>query len=327
MSPEPNDQIVTEPTLGDEDLQQWLTSLGDGAEIVLPSLAVGQPQPATGEETPDEPDDRDESLDDESEETPPAQPEGTQADHFTINGQQFAREDIERLYNFDQYMRSNPDVARRVNDAITQPSAGAPTVPEATTTSGAGTTEPVTEWKDPEPPDFLDLEDPAQRFQWDTHVATQKAFYDREQRDRKFFEQQAQVQQQNTARQAQQDMQAALTTFTQAHPNLNEDDIVKIRQAAVPFIDGMMKQLPPVEALTRSMEVAAVMDTDLRAKITDPAVRTRTNQQRTTHRKARLGEISGSPRSAPKTESRPAFTSDKEFLNALASEFSEHMNR
>lgn len=331
MPPEPNDQMVTAQELGDEDLQQWLTSLGDGAEIELPSLSLGgplnpptptdtDPTGGTDESDPDEPADDG----DEPEEVPaPAQATGD-ADHFVINGEQFSRDDIERLYNFDQYMRANPDVAQRVNTAIAFPQTPAGQPPVSETPPPADT---PTEFQAPEPPDFLDLEDPAQKFQWDTHVATQRAFFDREQRDNKFFQQQAQERIVNQQRQAEQDMASALTTFKQAHPNLNEDDIVKIRQAAGPFIDGMMKQLPPTDALVRSMEVAAVMDNDLRAKIQDPTVHTRTNHQQRQRNKQRLGAISGSPRSAPKTESRPAYSSDKDFLNALAQEFSEHMQR
>lgn len=325
--PLPNDQVITGAELGDDDLQQWLTSIGDGAEIELPSLSLGTPTPTpTGEAPDDEPDDEDD--DEPPEGAPPAQPTGEAPDSFTIgDGRTLSRADAERLYSFDQYMRANPDKAAAVNAALastTPPTVGGqPPVP----TPPAPASE-TPEWKEPEPPDYLDLEDPSQKFTWESHVATQKALFDRDQRDNQLFAQQAQERQANTVRQAQQDTAAAVATFKQVHPNLNEDDIAAIRKASVPFIDGMLKNLPPVEALGRAMEVAAVMDDDLRAKIQDPTVRTRSNKEQTRHRKARLGEISGSPRSAPKTEpTRPVYTSDKDFLNALAAEFSEHMQR
>ncbi len=344
MPPEPNDQMVTEPELGDAELQQWLTSVADGADIQLPGLDIGVPP--SSRKPPEQlhtDDDLTGGVDDESpdddDETPNEPPEGAPAgapqagtDFFEINGQQFAREDIERLYNFDQYMRSNPDVAQRVNAAIAgQGPTGQATVPDPSqATTDQGRTEPpvVEEWKDPEPPEFLDLEDPAQKFQWDTHVATQKALFNNEQRQRQFFAQQAEQTNRRNVQQAQQDMATALASFKQVHPNLNEDDIAKIRNLAGPFVEGMMKQLPAVEALSRSMEVAGMMDNDLRDKLMDTTVRTKTEKQQSRHRKGRLGEISGAGRSAPRTEqARPAFTSDKEFLNALASEFSEHMQR
>lgn len=334
MPPEPNDQMVTEPELGDAELQQWLTSVGDGAEIDLPGLDIGVPvssrKPASelhgaeqgggfvaqNDEPDDEPDDEE-----DDDEIPDLVPDAQ--DFFTINGQQFARADIERLYNFDQYMRSNPDVAQRVNDAITgqAPTGQAPV-------SAAPETTPDPEWKEPEPPEFLDLEDPVQKFQWETHVATQRVLFQNEERQRKFFAAQAAEQNRRNSFQAQQDMSSALSSFKQSHPNLNDDDIAKVRQLATPFVEGMLKQLPPVEALTRSMEVAGMMDSDLRPKLIDTTVKTPTERQRSHRRKARLGEISGTGRSAPRTEpNRPAFTSDKDFLNALAAEFSEHMQR
>lgn len=320
--------MVTQPDIGDEELQQWLTSVGDGAEIVLPSLNIGETPPRMqgdddeeiepGTDTPD---------DDDTPQEPPAPEETTDADYFTINGNRFERADIERLYNFDQYMRANPDVAQRVNDAIVTsptretPPAGSPPVPEAPAETSA-------EFEAPEPPDFLDLEDPVHRFQWESHVGNLKALHDRDQQTNRAFAQMAADRQAQTERQAATDMQQALATFTEAHPNLNDDDIAKIRQAAAPFVEGMLKQLPPVEALARSMEVAAVMDNDIRDKMMDPTVKTQTDKQRSRHRKERLGQISGSPRSAPRTEpSRPAYTSDKEMLNDLAAAFSEQMQR
>jgi hypothetical protein len=333
MAPE-NEQTLTND-IGDTELEQWLTSVGDGAEINLPGLDIGIPvsrqqqqvvsQGDTDDDSDtddtDDSDDTDDGNDDTEATTSSAQPT-VDADSFTINGQQFPRADIERLYQFDQYMRSNPDVAKRLNDAIATPASTAEsTVPAAQATA---TSE---EYTAPDPPEFLDLDDPVQKFQWDNHVATQKVLHDNEQRQRQFFQTQAQERQATLNRQAQQDMDQALSTFKQQYPNLNDDDITHIRAAAGPFIEGMMKQLSPTDALVRSMEVAGMMDENVRNKMTDVTTKTPTDKQKTRHRKARLGEISGSGRSAPRTESRPSFTSDKEMLNALANEFSEQMQR
>lgn len=335
MPPENNQAIETD--IGDAELQQWLTSVGDGAEIELPALSLGGPfQPPertapTGEEpTGEEPDDEEPDPDDEDVDEPPegtpAPQAGATADTFSINGQEFARADIERLYNFDQYMRANPDVAQRVNDAIATPvpapsGGGQPPVSEAPTPAS-------TEYIAPEPPEFLDLDDPAQKFQWDSHLATQKVLFDQAQAQQRFFAQQAETQKQVSTRQAQADMDQALSVFKTAHPNLNDDDIIAIRKAAGPFVPGMLAQLSPVEALTRSMEVGGMMDETLRAKLTDPELRTRTAAEQRKHRKRISGQISGSPRSAPKGETtRPAYQSDKDFLNDLAQGFNEAMQR
>jgi hypothetical protein len=119
-------------------------------------------------------------------------------------------------------------------------------------------------------------------------------------------------------------MASALELFQKAHPNLNDDDIAAIRKEAVPFVEGMMKTLPPVQALARSMEVAGWANNDLRPKLMDSTVTTPSNKEKAHRRKQRLGELAGTPRSAPKTESgRVTFTSDKDMVNQLAQAFAE----
>jgi hypothetical protein len=343
--PENEQQIYADADLGDAELQQWLTSVGDGADINLPGLDIGLPtgvrnieagmarvDKTTTDQLPNgEEEDDDEPEDDETPIDPPTPDPTAQTsstpDFIEVNGQQIPRADIERLYQFDQYLRANPDAAQRVQAAIPAPTAtsagGQPNVP-----SPPAPANQVAEFEEPTPPDFLDLDDPAQKFQWDSHVATQKALFDRDQRDTRLFAQQAQERQAQTNRQAAVDMTTALDKFKQTHPNLNEDDITKIRKAAGPFVGGMLAQLPPVDALIRSMEVGGMMDDDIRTKLTDPTVRTQSEKTKTRHRKARLGELSGSGRSAPKTDTaRPTFTSDKDFINAIAQELSESMQR
>lgn len=353
--PENNQQIYADADLGDAELQQWLTSLGDGAQINLPGLDIGLPtgvrninagidrvnkevtdQTITGEGGEEEDDDTDDTDDTDIDDTPnevdgqtpdPTTPPSGTPDFIELNGQQIPKADIQRLYEFDRFLRDNPDAAQRVQAAIPAPTTpsvgGPPNVPPATTP-----TNQVTEFTEPTPPEWMDLDDPQTKWQWDNHVAGQKAIFDQGQRQQQFLAQQQQTQRETVNRQAAVDMGTALDQFKQAHPNLNEDDIVAIRKAAGPFVGGMMAQLPPVQALVRSMEVGGMMDDDMRAKLTDPTVRTPSEKTKTRHRKARLGELSGSPRSAPKTDTaRPTFTSDKDFINAIAQELSESMQR
>lgn len=343
MPPENEQAILAANEVGDDELEQWLTSVGDGADIQLPGLDIGIPPSSRREVLNNNIDqsvitndggtgeDEDEIDDDAGDDTDPTgAPQNAPAPasanapaDFTLsNGQTISREDAERLYNFDQYLRANPDKAAAVNAAIAgQPTPAQPAVPEAAAQAST--------WEEPEVPDFLDLDDPAQKFQWDTHVQTQKVLFEQEQRSQKFFQQQAETTRQSQVRQAETDMAAALVQFKTTHPNLNEDDIVAIRKAAGPFVQGMLAQLPPVEGLIRSMEVGGMMDEGLRTKLTDPTVRTRSEAQQTRHRKRISGAISGSPRSAPKGETtRPTNQmSDKDFLNELAQGFNEAMQR
>jgi hypothetical protein len=351
MPPENDQQVVTD--IGDAELEQWLTSIGDGVDVNLPGLDIGIPissrkvEPAPQEINapiaqqggPDDDDDDDDDEDDDDlpggdpsaqqQRTPdhpatPAAPDASEGEFFTVNGNQVAKADVQRLYEFDQWLRANPDAAARVQAAIpapTTPAGGPPAVPPAPEQASA------VEFEAPTPPEFLDMEDPRDKFQWDTHVASLKTTFDRDQRDKQLFAQTQQIRQESVTRQAAADMTTALGQFKQSHPNLNEDDIASIRKAAAPFLTGMMQQLAPVEALVRSMEVGGMMDDDLRSKLMDTSVRTPTEKTKTRHRKERLGALSGSARSAPKTENRPVLTSDKDLINALAQEFSESMQR
>lgn len=352
MPPLPENEQQLEADLGDAELQQWLTSVGDGAEINLPGLDIGLPtgvrnidagiartdkavtdQSITGEGGEEEDDD-----DDDEEVTDPAptgEPTGTAStattdgtpDFIEFNGKQIPKADIQRLYEFDQYLRANPDAAQRVQAAIpapTTPAVGGPSdIPPAPVQTSA-----VKEFEEPTPPEWMDLDDPQTKWQWDNHVAGQKATFDQAQQQQQFLAQQQTERTAQTNRQAAADMGIALDKFKASHPNLNEDDIVAVRKAAGPFVSGMLAQLPPVDALVRSMEVGGMMDEDLRAKLTDSTVRTPSEKNKARHRKARLGELSGSGRSAPKTDTaRPTFTSDKDFINAIAQELSESMQR
>lgn len=343
--------MMIDPATSNEDLEAWLADLeaGNGTydpSNVLPALnkaadgnVVGEhhsiPPTPTGQEG-EEPDDEEEEPDpgaDPNANQPP--PEGETepvegVDYFTVNGNRFAREDIERLYNFDQALRANPDMAQRVAQAVQPPTppggTGQPPVPQATPPATPPTSEPpvpVDEYKDPEPPEFLDLEDPAQKFMWEQHVSTQRALHDRDVAEKQRWASIQAERQQAVERQAQTDMASALDSFKKSHPNLNDEEVAKIRVAAVPFVEGMMKQLSPVDALVRSMEVAGYSDNDLRPKLLDATQQSTTSHQRSTRRKAKLGQVAGTPRSAPKTESRVSYTSDKDMVNELARAFAE----
>lgn len=314
--PDANDMMV-DPNVTSEDMDAWLQELDAGGSTydlsrTLPSLnSVAEPEPEPNPPTEPEPDTH--GHDDETQEGTgePSTPD----DGFNINGTVWPREEIERLYNFDQYLRANPDAAQRVAQAVappvrtTEPPVPAPSAPTA--------------YEAPTPPDYLDLEDPSQRFMWDNHVQMQKALHDRDERDKARWNQLNAERQEQTQRQAQVDMDSALTEFRTQHPNLNDDDIALIRQGAAPFVEGMMRQLPPVAALVRSMDAAAYMNPDLIPKLIDPTQQSQTKKQQSTTRKRNLGSISGAPRSAPKTEGRPAYTSDKDMVNQLAAAFAE----
>ena len=307
-----NDQIVDPPLTG-EDMDAFIASLESDFNyqnnINLSTLLPQGNNDEGGDD--DDTDENDDQESNEGEETPDTN------DFFTINGKQFSREEIERLYNFDQYLRANPDAATRVAQAITRPSPVSETPPQT----------PPQEFSAPEPPSELDLDDPQTKILWDQVVESRKAIWDQNQR---FAQQQQTIaagQQRLQASQAQSDMQTALNQFKEQFINLNEDDITTIRKEAGPILPSFLSQLPPVTALFRSMEVAAWANADIRKKLNDPEFKTETQATKSTTRKRKLGSISGSPASAPKTETRPQYRNDRDMVNQLAQAFQDSLGR
>lgn len=316
MPPDPNDQMV-DPQVSNDDLEAWLAELEEGnttydfstinpTAVPVPTATDPAPGEPPAEPDPEEPPDEPE---------PPATPD----DYFTINGNQFAREDIERLYNFDQYLRANPDAAQRVAAAIAPPS----TVPPQPSEPPVPAPEPETpSYTPPTPPEYLDLEDPSQKFLWERHVAVEEQLHNQNVTFQRYIAQQQAAQQEANNRQASIDMETALTTFRDSHPGLNDEDISSIRKSAGTFLPAMMQQLPPVAALVRSMEVAAWAEPSFRPRLESDTPAPTTTQKSST-RKQRLSQISGSPRSAPKTEPRVQYSTDKDMVNALANAIAE----
>lgn len=327
---DPNSQQVDPIQPSDEEMQNFLAGLGDdfeytpgtGASIANLLTKAGvkdlPPVTPTGEEEDDE-------DDDEYEEEVVTEPvTGEQPEGYIINGTLFPKEDIERLYNFDQYLRANPDTARRVNDAITQPASAAPPTGQSTVPSPP---EQADTFTPPDPPDFLDMEDARDKFSWDAHVATLKTQFDAGIQFKQQQAQLAQQQQQAHASQAQADMVTALGKFRGTFTNLNDEDMATIRKEAQAYIPGLLPTMSGADALYRSMEIAGWSNQEIKAKLENPDNPNPTTQHKAKTRKQRLGAISGSPRSAPKTDSRPLLTTDRDAINAFAQGLAESMGR
>ncbi len=72
------------------------------------------------------------------------------------------------------------------------------------------------------------------------------------------------------------------------------------------------------------MEVAAFANTDLRKRL-DAETPPPTNQHRSATRKQKLSSISGTPRSAPKVDTKPSFQNDRDMVNAFATALNDQM--
>jgi hypothetical protein len=324
ITPQSNDEDFYQIVAGDdgqtlESMDAFIKSLEQGFEY--PELAkLGQTDEQIaaeilgneGQETDeDETDDEGTSTSTPPapvvSDTPPVEPDPTLLpDHVLINGNQIPLADVQRLYEFDQYLRSNPEAAERVHAAVQ------PVVPTPEQTPPPANQELT-------PPEWMDLEDPQQKFMWDSHVSNQRLLATMVEQNN------ARAQSEINAR-AQSDMASALTRWTAAHPNFNEDQIEKVRKhgAEMNIISGVMATSPdPVTALVRVMDLAAMDDPDLRAVYLTPEVKTPTRQQRSTTRKGKLNSLGGSSGSVPRTTTTPRPMSDREAIDQFAAGLAE----
>lgn len=307
-----NDQII-EPSANAEDMNAFIKSLegsyGDNINLstFLPQGHADEPN-GDDEETPGEGDEETPGTDD------------TTDQFVTINGHQVPIADVQRLYEFDQYLRSNPDVAQRMAEAAKPAPTGQPSVSQTPTP-----TEPANEeFKPPEPPAELDLEDPRDKVIWDTHVATQKASWENRQALIQMQNQYNNDKQLAGQRKANEDMEVALDQFRTQFKNLNDDDIARIRQDAGPFVAGMIEthgQTP--QALYKAMEVAGYSNAETRLRMAGEETRQPTTRQRSETRKRKLGSISGTPTSAPKDAARPVYRNDRDMVQQFADALAE----
>lgn len=231
-------------------------------------------------------------------------------DHVMVNGKQVSLADVQRLYEFDQFLRENPETAQRVQAAVQ------PVVPVAAETPAPANQELT-------PPEWMDLEDPAQKFMWDSHVANQNTLL-------ALQEQNARDAQERINAQARADMDVALQRWTAAHPNFNEDQIEAVRKhgAEMNIWAAVNATSPdPVTSLVRVMDIAALDDPALRTVYLTPEVKTPTRQQRSTTRKGKLNSLGGSSGSVPRTTTPSRPLTDREAIDQFAAGLAESIGQ
>jgi len=311
-APDPTDstQIVF-PAESTDDIDAFLNSLGADFEYA-PTVTV----PPIAAQAPYGVDEHGNDIEESDEEVTP---EGDTPEFVVINGQQVPLAEVQRLVDFDTYLKANPDTARRMAESIAAPT-GLPPVPTATEPEAR----PVAEFTPPTPPETLDLEDPSIKFMWDELVATRKQAWEATQMSQAVAQQGQVTQQQLTARQAEIDMRDAQAQFRHDHPNMTEDNIKSIRKLAAEMniVPGLLTSMPtPTEALHRAMEIAAWADADTRPLMLDTS--STPSPTATTTRKKRLSQISSAPGSAPVSDAPTRVRSDKDMIQAFATELAE----
>lgn len=308
-----------------ESIEQFIEGLNADWEYPVDTHLgdVAPDNSTTQEPEQEEVDDPDDPLIPEPDATAdPNAPSATSDEPATVevNGVQVPLADVQRLYEFDQFLRSNPEASRRVAAAISddqpapaEPTTGEPAVPAQA--AAPATPIPVA------PPDFLDLEDPAQKFLWDSHVATQTQLANMV----KANNDQAQT---LANRQATIDAEAAISQFRTAHPNFNDDQMNTLRRhaAGMGILDSIIATSPDaVTALSRTLDLAALDHADSRTLYLAPpeTARAKTTTEKSRARKSALNSLGGSSGSVPKTSTTPKPKTDRQAIDEFARQLGE----
>jgi hypothetical protein len=160
---------------------------------------------------------------------------------------------------------------------------------------------------EPEVPEWLDLDDPSQKFFWSQLQAQNKAL-------NQIAQTQAQGLQEQARSKAQNDVDTAMATFRSAHPELTENDIgvVRLHAVSLDIIDGLARNRTGVDAVLKALDIAYLDHPEFRAKQAGEPTPTEVKATQSKERKSKLGALSGSSGSAPRTETPRKPESDRE---------------
>jgi hypothetical protein len=278
-APEP-DSLAAELgiELTDEDralAEKMVTRLKSQLGLEPVAQEEAQPEPSEPEESDDEPEEPE--APEPVEQTPP------QADDWiTIDGRAVPVAEARSMLELRRYLSENPEKADKVRAVIEdQPQPEKPA--------------------EVEPPEWLDLEDPSQKFMWETLKSQHQQI--------------ARLQQSlggiqaNTARQdAQRQVDLALSTFRTNHPELTEDDVQTVRVHAVGLniIPGLEKVMASgSEAVLKALDLAYQDHPEFRAKATGVPSPKEQKQGESKARKQKLAGLAGSSVGATREPSAP----------------------
>jgi hypothetical protein len=243
---------------------------------------------AREDDEPEQVEDEDESEDEEPEPAPfvaASSPEPpVTPDVVRIDGREVPVAEARSLIDLRNYLNSNPDKAQEVREVLEGKKAA---------------TEPV------KPPEWVDTDDPAQMAMWNELQrleAQQKALLQNQQ-------QQTQLQ---VKAQAQADFEAGLAHFRTGHPELNDDDITKLRTHAVSLdiIEGLAKTRTGPQAITKALDLAYWDHPEFQARARAVPTPGEAKQAKAAEKKSKLNALGGSSGSAPRREAKPDLSSD-----------------
>lgn len=217
------------------------------------------------------------------------------------DGVQIALDEARTLHGFGQFLRENPEIAARVEAALRGG--------EASDTTTAPTPEPVGEFTPPEPPEGVDLDDPAIAALWQQHVDTLAWQARTEALIRahdNYISQSAQETMQSLANQAR--------TSYQQENNLSDSEMAKVYELAgalqvlpalmqpVDPVTGLPRPVDPLAAMKQSFDIARWQIPELREREVQTLAESRSTESK---RKKKLSSLGGSGGTAPKTKPEP----------------------
>ena len=252
-----------------------------GLESSVVEEPEDEPEPEPSEPAEPEP---------EPEEPEAPEPVAEAADEWiSIDGRAVPVAEARSMLELRQYLARNPEKAEAVRRAV----------------EGEPEPEPPAE---PQPPEWMDLDDPSQRFMWET-LKTQSS-------------QIAQLQQQQSAQLAEtargravSEVNVAMDTFRRNHPELTEDDIQTVRTHAVGLniIGGLSAGRNGTDAVLKALDIAYLDLPDFRARAKGEPTPTEQRAKASADRKQKLSGLAGGSGSAPKQPAAtPRPTSDRE---------------
>lgn len=310
-----------------ESIELFIEKLNDDWEYPV-DTHLGDTPPVIDAETHTTEEEEDEDVDEEVTDTTPdpnttpdtsAEPETVK-----VNGHDVPLADVQRLYEFDQYLRNNPEASQRVAKAINPEPDGEP-APTAGPSGEPAVSPQATTPTPLEPPEFLDFDDPAQKFLWESFQLQQSQIHSLTTATEK--------QQKSLAdRQAVIDTDVAVSAFRTAHPNFNDEQMGKLRQhaAQMGILDSLLTTSPnPVAALSRTLDLAALDHEESRALYMAPpeTPREKTATQKSQTRKDKLSALSGSSGSVPRQTATPKPQSDREMIAEFAKQLGDQFQQ
>jgi hypothetical protein len=164
-------------------------------------------------------------------------------------------------------------------------------------------------------PEFIDQDDEVQMGLWNKLQEVEQKFGT-------LSEQTQAANMRLVRQQAQQQLDSALSSFKTKYPGIDDQDLSIIRPMAAQLLPAVQQNTPnPVEAMERSLFIAAVENPTISQKIISPAASTQ--QQASATRKRKQSSIGGSSGSASRTPSRPTPKTDSSMVDQLASAIEE----